>query len=132
MALEPKDFMLPNGELNEEWFPDVETTTFLEARIDDAESDPRFADLDPTPQAAARRAYVYEQAYRHIYRRKSEDPLSWSADGQGSEQQSDRQVERWRELAERKQSKWERHTESGGKDDRPTSTTSVPSHTGYA
>lgn len=129
----PGDFTLPVGELDEDWFPNVDVKSFLQERIDAAEGDPDVSALTGQTKARAVQAYVYEKAYRHIYRRKSEDPSSWTSEGEGSVQQSDRQVERWRELADRKQALFETLTESTDQnaDDLPPTLT-APSRSGYA
>lgn len=127
----PRSLILPDGELSKDWFPEVNLKQYLSKRIREAEQDPRFTELDSGPQARAVKAFVYERAYRHIYRRKAEDPSSWSGDGQGSMAQSDRQVQRWKELADEKERQLESILEQDTGADQTPPTTSVPYTTGY-
>lgn len=120
------DFTLPDGKLDTSWFPEIDHVAFLDARIKEAEDKAAFSDLTKTKKEKAEIAYVYEKAYRHIYRRKSEDPNQWAADEQGSMQVSNRQVARWKEFADRKRSKWQRlASQTDSSDTHPQSTTVV-------
>lgn len=129
--MKPDALILPDGELSTDWFPEVDLEEYLDKRIREAEQDPRLTQLDPGPQARAMKAFVYEKAYRHVYRRKAEDPSSWSGDGQGSMAQSDRQVQRWKELADEKERELESVLEQDTGTDQTPPSTSVPYTTGY-
>lgn len=132
MSVKLKELFVPEGELLRDWFPEVDAEAFVKRRLHRARDAPRFSDLTDPDRDKALKAYVYEQAYRHIYRRKAEDPSSWSADGEGSAQQSDRQVQRWKELADEKEDEWTTLLEEPDPDREIPPTTSVQSRTGYA
>lgn len=132
MAALVETYTLPEGELNLDWFPEVDGKLLVDRFIQEIEGDARLDGLDPGPRARAKAAYVYWKAYRHIYRRKSDEPTDWSADEQGSISQTDRQVQRWKEMADEKENRFRTIV----KDDDPTPdtppTTTITTRSGYA
>ena len=131
MATNTGQYLLPEGELNENWFPEIDPMAFLRKRVEEATSRSDIEDLTGERRRDAIQAFVYMKAYRHIYRRKADDPNAWSSDGQGSEQQSNRQVQRWKEMAEEKESTFFSLVESSDSGSDLPGTQSVPVRSGY-
>jgi hypothetical protein len=105
-SVKAEELISPEGEIQEAWFPNTDLLTLLRRRVEKAESGSRFSNLSGETRRDAIAAYAYEAAYRHIYRRKAHEPSSVDLAEQGGEQQTDRQVERWREMADEKEDKW--------------------------
>jgi len=126
------EFFVPEGELHPDWFPMVEAEDLLKQQLDDARGDARITGLASTEsRERAIAAYVYWKAYKHIYRRKANDPNQWAADGQGSQQTSNRQVSRWKEMADEKEDEFMRYVDEGQSGDDVPGVVSVPTPSGY-
>lgn len=132
MSTDPNDYTLPEGELNEDWFPDIDLMAFLNERVSEAYARQDVQSLSTQrEQDDAAVAFVYMKAYQHVYRRKADDPSQWTAEGQGSEQQSDRQVQRWKEMAEEKESLFYAKVRSSDPDQKHPGTQTVPNRSTY-